>query len=192
MKKNKKTIVLLSSILAISVLAFTVYSVAFSKNSNKVNLGSQLRVHNSEIILQEKDLVKASDLIVKAKILGIKERGSKISTAVSNGQEVNITLSLITYNIEVTESIKNKGNKKNLELLEADAKKDINIEVGEEYVLFLIKNKDGQYNIINYTQGFYEFDKSAKDKGIDKIKSPVTGEDYEYKKFKEKIQKLDN
>jgi len=101
-------------------------------------------IHFSEIRISQDELINESDLIVRCKFSGNKNK-IKVTAETSEGYAT-------IYEMKSVEDLKGASNK-NFELgMFGDG--DKKLEKGDEFLLFLCKNPNGVYRLVSYSQGF--------------------------------------
>jgi hypothetical protein len=169
--------------------------------------GDGVKADFSEIRLNQDQLIKASDLVVRCIFSGEKAKEDRTSiTKDGNGKEFSVTLPVTTYKMKLIENLKGK----------ADVEFEVGtlgsgyeyLETGDEYVLFLVKNKNDTYTPLSYSQGLNilrQKNSDSKNIAVDsavsdvsvfpddalEIKSAETNEVINYKQLKEKIKELE-
>lgn len=147
----KKIISVICGVAIIALFA-TLYVFNFGLNSkvsdenisfSEVNEETS-SVHFSEIRISQDELINESDLIVRCKFSGNKNK-IKVTAETSEGYAT-------IYKMESVEDLKGSSNK-NFELgMFGDG--DKKLENGDEFLLFLCKNPNGVYRLVSYSQGF--------------------------------------
>lgn len=197
MKNKKVIVVLLLFIIVICAFSFNLFSLNAKRGNSAYN------VSFNEEKLSVADIAKKSNLILKCRILGVKESKVKTADTVSpEGEKFQVSAPTITYNLEAIESIKGKPMQK-IELILLDSAQNDLIKVGEEYVMFLNKTNDitnDSYCLLSYSQGVNKVmtmdSKMLESMNIKEssiiIESVKTKEHIDLNALKEEVNKLEN
>lgn len=146
-------------------------------------------VHFSEIRMSQDELINKSDLIVRCKFSGNKNK-TKVTAKTSEGYAT-------IYEMRSIEDLKGSSNK-NFELgMFGDG--DKKLEKGDEFLLFLSKNPNGVYRLISYSQGFNKIRQKSTgsvntlsvSEDTSEIQSFETDEVMNLKELKDKIRELE-
>lgn len=184
----KRNIVIISIILAISAITVSAINIVGKSDNNTTS--QKLSVSNYTIKHSKEDIFEGSDLIVKAKVSRIKEKKNLTSNAKvskESSETVSISAPCVIYNLDIVEVLdaeKSQFNKKKIDLITLDAKLDVEIQVGKEYIFCLKQDSEDEnaYGIVNYEPGLYEVIDS------ETIASSITKEQTKIKNFKDEIE----
>ncbi|OPX43977.1 hypothetical protein CLHUN_22200 [Ruminiclostridium hungatei] len=145
-------------------------------------------IHLSEIRISQDELINESDLIVRCKFSGNKNK-VKVTAETSEGYAT-------IYKMKSVEDLKGSSNK-NFELgMFGDG--DKKLEKGDEFLLFLCKNPNGVYRLVSYSQGFNKIRQKntgsvnlSDSEDTSEIQSFETDEVMNLKELKNRIKELE-
>ncbi len=192
----KKNILVICGVVLIALLS-TLYVFNFGLNSkvsdenisfSEINEETS-SIHFSEIRMSQDELITKSDLIVRCKFNGNKNK-QKVTAKTSEGYAT-------IYKMKSVEDLKGSSDK-NFELgMFGDG--DKKLEKGDEFLLFLCKNPNGVYRLVSYSQGFNKIRQKSTDsvntlsdsEDTSEIQSFETDEVMNLKELKYRIKALE-
>ncbi|KNY30600.1 hypothetical protein [Pseudobacteroides cellulosolvens] len=184
----------LLSVLTITLVIATVsvYMINFNRTNKpqgtEPSTEKTIKYNFSEELFSDEKLKQVSDLIVRAKVKGLKEKATKKVSTTSNNEKVDITAPIEIYEVDVLEGIKNNEKPpKSIDLVIPAS--SITIETGKEYMLSLYKIKGessltGSYGLTSFSQGIYKLDESNQELVSVKTKQKIKKDDF-IAKFKD-------
>lgn len=190
-KKITKRIIISGLATAAVVALFLNFNFNNNTNpkSNDKSSSQKSSMQFTELPLSDDNLISKSDVIIKGKVTSIKEREVKTVKGVktANGDETTVVAPYIVYNIEVQEDLKNTYDKKNIDVALIDSGEEL-LNEGKEYVLFLYKSPNKEFNyysLYSYNYGVYQYEQDKSD-----IKEIKNDKKFNYLELKDKIKNI--
>lgn len=185
----------MKKLLALGIVVVIAISCAFIGTSMIQEKATQdkVTIYSSSPFYTEDQLLILSDLIVKAKVIKVKDKFTKeMDDTNSNGIKVNVIIPFIVYELEVIEDeyLKNSSGNNKIEVVlpDGDRNNDKAMTIGEESIFFLQNSPrqdvfKGAYIPISLDQGIY----STEDAN-GQIASRITNSQLNYTNLKEKLK----
>lgn len=166
---------LLFSVCAMFVVMCLI-SISYSllKEQRKSEVSNENKVRFLSVGFSDSKMKQTADIVALGKVTGIKDKVKKDLKAKGvDGSEFFIkNVSAITYNISLSDSLKNINNEKDIQLTMTDGS-SVNFEIGKEYLFYLYKHEKAPehvYSLVSYDKGVFEVVNNEITIGKNKVK----------------------